>query len=109
MQDPTVEDDDLGPREVSTLEEEKQLRELQARIEKLKDPPGGGNKTFARGVSLVTSMGFVVAGCTVSGLYLGRYLAEYFAMPTLQLLGLGAGLMAALFAVIKLMKPFLQG
>jgi hypothetical protein len=109
VRDPFGDEEDALPGEPSTVEEEKQLRELQSRIEKLKDPPGGGNKTFARGVSLVTSMGFVVAGCTVSGLYLGRYLAEYFAVPALQLAGLGTGLLAALFAVIKLMKPFLKG
>lgn len=92
----------------ATPTEESELRDLESRISKLKEPEGGGNTTFARGVSLVASMGFVLAGCLFAGLYLGDYLVLKFGMPSLRLAGLGLGLVTALFAVVKLMRPFLQ-
>ena len=102
-------DDDEDDVVVDAAEaEEASLRELESRLGKLKEPSGGASKTYAKGVSLVTSMGFVLAGCTVGGLYLGDYLAKKFAMPSLQVAGLVLGLAAALFAVVKLMGPFLR-
>ncbi len=92
----------------TTPAEEAELRDLESRISKLREPEGGGNTTFARGVSLVASMGFVLAGCLFAGLYLGDYLVLKFGMSWLRLAGLGLGLVTALFAVVKLMRPFLQ-
>lgn len=90
------------------LAEENDLRDLESRIAKLR-PENGGNKTFARGVALVTSLGFILAGCLAVGFYIGHYFALRTGLPALQVVGLAVGLAAAVFALVKLMRPFLEG
>lgn len=90
------------------VSDEARLRELEERLEKLKEPVGGQSKTVVRGIGLVTSMGAVLAGCLLAGLYGGQYLAERTGQPAVQVVGLVLGLAAALFAVGKLMGPFLR-
>ena len=104
---PTWEDDDPidpGPELVS---EEAGLRELESRIEKLKAPQRG-NALYARGVAMVTSFGFILAGCLVGGYFLGDYFAKRFGHELFLLGGLVLGLAAAIAALSKLMRPFLQ-
>jgi hypothetical protein len=105
---PSFEDeDDLldpGPELVS---EEAGLRELESRLDKLKQP-AGGNTLFARGVGLVTSLGFVLAGCIVGGMYLGNLMAVRFDNQLFTILGVLLGLAAAITASVKLLKPFLK-
>lgn len=98
-------DDDVR---LELLSDEDELRELESRIAKLR-PESGGNKTFARGVTLVTSLGFILAGCLAVGFYAGHYVAGRTGVPAFQVVGLLIGLVTAIFALVKLMRPFLEG
>ena len=97
-------DDDLDDVELVT--EENELRELESRIEKLKEPKGG-NPLFAKGVTLVTSLGFILAGCLAGGYFLGDLVAKRTGHPSFLIAGLLVGLAVALMALVKLMKPFM--
>lgn len=88
--------------------EESELRELEARLEKFRKPQSAGNRQFARGLALVTSMGFVLAGCLIAGLLLGEWAAEQTGHKIFQLLGILMGLAAAAVSGSKLMRPFLK-
>lgn len=89
--------------------DDEDLRDLEARLEKLKSPDaGGGNKTFARGVALATSMGFVLAGCIGSGAFAGNYFAQRWGNQAFSIIGICLGLAAAVLACVKLLKPFMQ-
>lgn len=87
---------------------EADLRSLEGRLEKLRTAPVSGDKQFARGVALVASFGFVLAGCLIAGLLLGEYLVERTGYQIFQLLGVFVGLGTALFAGAKLMKPLMK-
>lgn len=107
---PFPDDDELVDEGVPLVSrEETELRDLESRLERLKQPARGGNALFARGVGLVTSLGFIVAGCLAAGFFLGQKAAQYAGRPVFTGLGVLLGLAAALFAVVKLMGPFLKG
>lgn len=90
-------------------QDEAELRELEARLQKFKKPKSNSsNRTFARGIALVTSMGFILAGCLIAGLLVGEWAVERTGYQIFQLLGLLLGLVAAIFSGAKLMKPFLK-
>ena len=98
----------LTPGEEFLDESEIGLRKLEGRLEKLRTPPSGGNKQFARGIALVASLGFVLAGCLLLGLMIGEYLVLRTGYQIFQLLGVLFGLLTALFAGSKLMKPLMK-
>ncbi len=102
---PSWDDDD--PVEPELVSDDAGLGDLESRIQKLKKPPQG-NALYARGVALVTSFGFILAGCLVGGYFLGDALAKRFGHELFLLVGLVAGLAAAVVALSKLMRPFLQ-
>lgn len=104
---PSWEDEDPIDPGAELVSEETELRELEARIDKLKDPPKG-NQLFAKGVALVTSFGFILAGCLLGGYFLGDYFAKRYDQELFLLGGLLLGLAAAVAALSKLMRPFLQ-
>ncbi len=104
---PSWDDDDPIENDPDFVNDDASLRDLQSRIEKLKKPPQG-NVLFARGVAMVTSFGFILAGCLVGGYFLGDYFAKRFGYELFQLGGLLLGLAAAVAALSKLMRPFLQ-
>lgn len=108
---PSLDDDDEpADFEVPVASrEESELRDLESRLDKLKEPTGGGNALFARGVGLVTSLGFILAGCLAAGFFLGQMAAQRTGQPMFTGLGTVIGLAAALFAVVKLMGPFMKG
>lgn len=101
-------DDDDDPLDDGVSAEEADLRDLESRLDRLKPPAHVGNALYARGVALVTSMGFVLAGCLAAGFFLGQAVANKTGQPIFTALGTVAGLAAALFAVAKLMAPFLK-
>ena len=110
--DPSIGDDEFSDSDGATLasREETELRDLESRLDKLKQPSGGGgNALFARGVGLVTSLGFILAGCLAAGFFLGQAVAARTGQPLFTGLGVVIGLAAAIFAVVKLMTPFLKG
>lgn len=98
----------LTPAEEFLDESEIGLRKLEGRLQELRTPAGGGNKQFARGIALVASLGFVLAGCLIAGLMLGDYLVLRTGHQIFQLLGVLFGLLTALFAGSKLMKPLMK-
>lgn len=104
---PSWDDDDPVDPGPQLIDEEAGLRDLESRIEKLKEPPRG-NTLYARGVALVTSFGFILAGCLIGGYFLGDYFAQRFGYELFKLGGLLLGLAAAVAALSKLMRPFLQ-
>jgi MFS family permease len=87
---------------------EADLRELEDRLDKAREPEGSGNKQFARGLALVASLGFVLAGCLIAGLMVGEYLVDKTGYRIFQLLGALFGLFTAFFAGAKLMKPLMK-
>lgn len=87
---------------------EQDLQKLEGRLGKLREPEHSGSKQFARGLALVASMGFVLAGCLIAGLMIGEYLVEQTGYRIFQLLGALFGLMTAFFAGAKLMKPLMK-
>jgi hypothetical protein len=104
-------EDDLAPQtqeEVLLADSEASLQELEGRLSKLREPEGSGNKQFARGLALVASLGFVLAGCLIAGLMIGDYLVDKTGHRIFQLLGALFGLVTALFAGAKLMKPLMK-
>ncbi len=102
-------DEDAGAPEPPLSEnDEADLRDLESRIEKLQQPVGGGSRLFARGVALVSSMGFILAGCIFLGDFLGRSLALRFGSQAFHMVGLVLGLAAAVISSVKLLKPFLK-
>jgi hypothetical protein len=105
--DPTFDDDPLedSPQLAS---DESDLRDLEQRIARLQTPEGGGNVVFAKGVALATSMGFVVAGCLAAGFFLGDYAAARLKQPLIVIPGILLGLVTAIFAVTKLIKPLMK-
>lgn len=105
---PEDQDIPLTPAEEFLDESEIGLRKLEGRLEQLRTPPGGGNKQFARGIALVASLGFVLAGCLIAGLLIGDYLVQQTGHKIFQLLGVLLGLVTALFAGAKLMKPLMK-
>lgn len=100
--------DDFEGEEDDLSQEESGLRDLEARLEKFRKPKSSGNGQFARGLALVTSMGFVLAGCLIAGLLLGEWAADRTGHQIFQLLGILMGLGAAAFSGSKLMRPFLK-
>lgn len=101
-------DDDLDAELEVIDQSEAALAQLEERIEKLQEPNRGGNKQFARGIALVVSLGFVLAGCLIAGLMLGEYLVKQTGNQIFQLLGVFVGLAAALVSGSKLMKPLMK-
>lgn len=94
--------------ELALSQDESELRDLEARLAKFKKPKDGSNRTFVKGIALVTSMGFVLAGCLIAGLLLGEWAAEKTGSEIFQLLGILLGLAAAAVSGSKLMSPFLK-
>mgnify|MGYP001189125460 CR=1 FL=1 len=94
---------DLGLRS-----DEKTLEKLEGRIARLKEPERKGSSLYAKGIGLVLSFGFVMAGCLIAGVYLGDYLALKAGIPVLKLVGIVIGLVVALTAAVKLLQPFLK-
>lgn len=94
--------------ELGLRSEEKALEKLEGRIARLKEPERKGNALYAKGVGLVLSFGFVMAGCLIAGVYLGDYLALKAGVPALKIVGIVLGLVVALSAAAKLMQPFLK-
>ena len=88
--------------------EEERLGKLEDRIENLKNPEKRNQALYAKGVGLVLSFGFVLAGCLVAGLLLGDFLVEKTGSPSFKILGIFLGLVVALVAGAKLMGPFLK-
>jgi len=97
----------LSNEEEKLARSEADLQRLEGRLESLREPEGGGNRQFARGVGLVASLGFVLAGCLYGGLLLGDYLVLKTGYPFFQLGGVLLGLVTALFAGVKLLKPLM--
>lgn len=89
------------------VRDESDLRDLESRIDRLKQP-SGGDRVFVKGVALATSMGFVLAGCLGAGFFAGDYLSKRFDQPILLMLGILLGLVVAFVAVSKLIAPFLS-
>lgn len=102
--------DEFAPdEELEASAEDAELRDIEARIKKLKKRPGSGQgRHFARGIALATTMGFVVAGCLLAGMMLGEYLKKETGSEFLQLAGILFGLAAAAFSGSKLLRPFLR-
>jgi hypothetical protein len=106
-----VEDEEKAPltaEEEHLAASEAELRRLEGRLESLREPQRGQNKQFAKGVALVASLGFVLAGCLLGGLMLGDYLVQRTGHQIFQLVGVLLGLFTALFAGAKLMKPLMK-
>ena len=102
-------DDEFDEEEIEELDQsEVELQALEARIEKVRGPAKGGNRKFAQGVALVTSLGFVVAVFLYGGVRFGDYLALRTGSDSYKLLGVMSGLMMALFSAVKLMRPLLK-
>ncbi|MFA5508599.1 MAG: hypothetical protein WC314_07035 [Vulcanimicrobiota bacterium] len=87
---------------------EADLQQLEDRLQKVKEPGSKGDKNFARGLALVASLGFVLAGCLIAGLLIGEYLVDQTGYRIFQLLGVLLGLVTAGFAGAKLMKPLMK-
>lgn len=86
---------------------EARLQELEGRIQAVKGPQGG-NKQFARGLALVASMGFVLAGCLIAGVWIGDFIVLKTGNKNLQVLGVLIGLFTAFYAGAKLLKPLMK-
>jgi hypothetical protein len=89
-------------------ESEADLKKLEGRLEKFRGPADSGSRQFARGIALVASLGFVLAGCLIAGILLGDYLVEQTGHRIFQLLGALFGLVTAFYAGGKLMKPIMK-
>lgn len=96
-------EEEVAPEEVA----DDSLERLQARIDKLKAPERGDAK-FARGVALVASLGFIVAGCVMGSYYLGNYLAKTYGSDLYMVGSLLGGLALGGYACFKLVAPFLE-
>lgn len=94
--------------EARLAECEAELQALEERLEKLKGPEKKGDKQYARGLALVASLGFVLAGCLIGGLAFGDYLVAKTGSQSFQLVGLFLGLGTALFAGVKLLGPLMK-
>ncbi len=106
MPDQYDDDDDLEV-DSESVREESELRDLESRLQRMKQPTQG-DRVFVKGVALATSMGFVLAGCLGGGFFAGDYLAKRFDQPIFLLLGILLGLVIAFVAVSKLLAPFLS-
>lgn len=100
--------DDPSVPEEAVDESEVELQRLEQRLERLKEPRKTGDKQFARGLALVASFGFVLAGCLIGGLMLGEYLVKQTGQELFQLVGVILGLGTALFAGAKLLGPLMK-
>lgn len=94
--------------ELDLRPEEKALERLESKIERLKEPERKGNAVYAKGVGLVLSFGFIMAGCLMAGVYIGDWLAVKVGVPAVKLVGIVLGLVVALGAALKLLQPFLK-
>ena len=105
-----MEDEQVPQTEEEKLlaESEADLQELEGRLSKLREPENSGGKQFARGLALVASLGFVLAGCLIAGLMIGEFLVDKTGYRIFQLLGALFGLVTAFFAGTKLMKPLMK-
>lgn len=104
---PDLHDEDEAD-EVDLRGEEQELQRLESTITRLKGPEKKGQALYAKGVGLVLSFGFIMAGCLMAGLYLGDFLALKAGVPALKIVGIVLGLVVALVAAAKLMQPFLK-
>ena len=98
----------VSVEEAQLAQSEAELQALEERLDKIKGPVSKGDKQFARGLALVASFGFVLAGCLVGGLMFGDYLVAESGHKIFRLVGLFLGLFTALFAGVKLMKPLMK-
>lgn len=98
----------VSKEEAQLAQSEAELQALEDRLVKIKGPASKGDKQFARGLALVASFGFVLAGCLVGGLMIGDYLVAESGHKIFRLVGLFLGLFTALFAGVKLMKPLMR-
>ena len=106
-----MEEDEHAPQseeEKLLADSEGELQKLEGRLGNARQPETTGNKQFARGLALVASLGFVLAGCLIAGLMMGEYLVDKTGYRIFQLLGVLFGLATALFAGAKLMKPLMK-
>lgn len=94
--------------QVELNSDELALQELEERLGKFKGPTRESQKLYAKGVGLVMSFGFVVAGCLIGGLFLGDYLVAKTGQETYKILGVFLGLLVAAFAGAKLLAPFMR-
>ena len=101
-------DDELDMAEEILDESEQALQRLESRLDQVREPKKKGNKQFARGIALVLSLGFVLAGCLIAGLTAGEYLAQRTGYPIFQLLGALFGLLIAFVSGAKLLKPIMN-
>lgn len=90
------------PREVTGTD----LDRLEGRIAELKEP-AKQERTLALGVSLVFSMGTVVASCLLVGYWGGNWVKQQTGSDTLGLLPLLLSLVMAAVGAWKLMRPLL--
>ena len=93
---------------VELSSDELELRELEDRLGKFKGPSRESQKIYAKGVGLVMSFGFVLAGCLIGGLFLGDYMVQRTGHEIFKVAGILFGLLVAGFAGVKLMGPFLK-
>lgn len=98
----------LSDEDKLLAESDAALTQLEGRLKKAREPEGSGDRQFARGLALVASLGFVLAGCLIAGLLFGEYLVEQTGYRIFQLLGILFGLVTAFFAGAKLMKPLMK-
>ena len=89
-------------------EHERKLQRLEQRIGDLKGPKKRNQALYAKGIGLVLSFGFVLAGCLIAGLFLGDFMVQQTGYPILKVVGILIGLVVALLAGVKLMGPFLK-
>lgn len=84
-----------------------ELERLESKIKELKEPVRG-NAKFARGVALVTTLGFLVVGCILAGYYLGTYLQARYHSQALLILCLLGGIVFAFYAGYRTLQPLME-
>lgn len=83
------------------------LDRLESRINDLKKP-GNPNRKFARGLALVTTLGFLVVGCILAGYYLGTYLEAKYDSRLYMVVCLLGGILAGAYSGYRTMQPLLE-
>ena len=84
-----------------------ELERLEAKIKDLKKP-NNPNRKFARGLALVTTLGFLVVGCILAGYYVGTYLEAKYESRFLLVACLLGGIFAGAYSGFRTMQPLLE-
>ena len=87
------------------------MQQLEQRIHaarQAQERPRSGDADMARGLMVVTSLGFSLAGSIVGGIWVGRALAARTGQAWWSEVGLLVGILSGFAVAAHLLKPFLR-